>query len=164
MNDALESLNLTQRSQSNANEMSWDERGCFGSPQCAHKNVKSLRERAKSRPPSIYRCTPSNRAIGQISWATDASVAPPTDAVPAFIAPPSATCPHAFKLQRSRANPTDASITSLPGRLSHRQTQSRELPRLDITRQMHLTRRRLTRLGVCHHYAKEDADASVDRR
>jgi hypothetical protein len=45
MNDALESLNLTQRSQSNANEMSWDERGCFGSAQCAHKNVKSPRER-----------------------------------------------------------------------------------------------------------------------
>jgi hypothetical protein len=45
MIDALESLNLTQRSQSNAKEMSWDERGCFGSAQYAHKNVKSPRER-----------------------------------------------------------------------------------------------------------------------
>jgi hypothetical protein len=93
MIDALESLNLTQRSQSHAKEMSWDEKGCFGSAQCAHKNVKSLRERAKSQPPSIYRRTPSQRAIGQISWATDASVAHSTDVVPAFVAPPSATCP-----------------------------------------------------------------------
>jgi hypothetical protein len=47
MIDALESLNLTQTSQSNAKEMSWDERRCFGSVQCAHKNVKSLRERER---------------------------------------------------------------------------------------------------------------------
>jgi hypothetical protein len=63
MIDALESLNLTQRSQSNAKEMSWDERGCFGSAQCAHKNVKSPRDKAKSRLPSIYRRTPSKRSI-----------------------------------------------------------------------------------------------------
>jgi hypothetical protein len=110
MIDALESLNLTQRSQSNAKEMSWDERGCFGSAQCAHKNVKSPRDGAKSRPPSIYRRTSSQRAIGQISWVTDASVAHPTDAVPASIAPPSATHPRAFKLQWSHANPTNASF------------------------------------------------------
>jgi hypothetical protein len=63
MIDTLESLKLTQRSQSNAKEMSWNERGCFGSAQCAHKNVKGSREEAKSRPPSIYRCTPSKRVV-----------------------------------------------------------------------------------------------------
>jgi hypothetical protein len=73
MIDALESLNLTQESQSNAKEMSWYERGCFGSAQCAHKNVKSPRGRAKSRPPSIYRRTPSKRAIGLLSTPTDAA-------------------------------------------------------------------------------------------
>jgi hypothetical protein len=112
MIDALKSLNLTQRSLSNAKEMSWDERGCFGSAQCAHKNVKSLRDGAKSQPPSIYRRTPSQRAVGQISWATDAFIAHPTDVVPASVAPPSATRPRAFKLQRSHANPMDASFAN----------------------------------------------------
>jgi hypothetical protein len=45
MIDALESLNLTQKSQSNANEMSWDKRECFGLAQYAHKYVKCPRER-----------------------------------------------------------------------------------------------------------------------
>jgi hypothetical protein len=63
MIDALESPNLTQRSQSNAKEMSWDERECFGSAQCAHKYVKYPRVRAKSRPTHIYRRTPSKRAV-----------------------------------------------------------------------------------------------------
>jgi hypothetical protein len=66
MIDALESLNLTQRSQSIAKEMSWDEREYFGSAQCAHKYVKCPRVRAKSQPTHIY---------------IDTSVAPPTDAV-----------------------------------------------------------------------------------
>jgi hypothetical protein len=92
--------------------MSGDERECFGSAQCAHENVKSQRVRAKSRPPSIYRRTPSQRAVGQISWTTDASVAHPTDVVPAFVTPSSATCPRAFKLQRSHVNPTDASFAN----------------------------------------------------
>jgi hypothetical protein len=92
--------------------MSGDERECFGSAQCAHKNVKSPRDRAKSRPPSIYRRTPSQRVVGQISWATDASVAHPTDVMPASVAPPSATRPRTFKLQRSHANPTDASFAN----------------------------------------------------
>jgi hypothetical protein len=73
MIDALESLNLTQESQSNAKEMSWDERGCFGSTQCAHKNVKSLRGRAKRRPPSIYRRTPLKRVVGLLSTPIDAA-------------------------------------------------------------------------------------------
>jgi hypothetical protein len=45
--------------------MSWDERGCFGSAQYAHKYIKCPRERAKSRPPSIYRRTPSNRVVSK---------------------------------------------------------------------------------------------------
>jgi hypothetical protein len=45
MIDALESLNLTQESQSNAKEMSWDDRGCFDLAQCAHKYVKNVQER-----------------------------------------------------------------------------------------------------------------------
>jgi hypothetical protein len=92
--------------------MSGDERECFGSAQCAHENVKSPRDGAKSQPPSIYRCTPSQRVIGQISWATDASVTHPTDAVPASIAPPSATCPCTFKLQQPHANLTDTSFAN----------------------------------------------------
>jgi hypothetical protein len=59
MIDALESLNLTQISQSNAKEMIWDERECFGLAQYAHKYVKCPRMRAKSRPPSIY--SPTNK-------------------------------------------------------------------------------------------------------
>jgi hypothetical protein len=98
--------------------MSGDERECFGSAQCAHENVKSPRDRAKSRPLSIYRRTPSQRAVGQMSWATDTSVAHPTDVVPASIAPPSATRPCAFKLQWSHANPTDASFANDNG-VSH---------------------------------------------
>jgi hypothetical protein len=112
MIDALESLNLTQRSQSNAKEMSWDERECFGLAQYAHKYVKCPRVGARSRPRGIYRRTPSKRAVGQNLWATDASVAHPTDVVPVSIAPPSATRPRAFKLQRSHANLTDASFTN----------------------------------------------------
>jgi hypothetical protein len=81
MIDALESLNLTQRSQSITKEMSWDERECFGSAQCAHKYVKCLRVRAKSQPTHIYRRTPSKRVVELTTWATDTSVAPPTDAV-----------------------------------------------------------------------------------
>jgi hypothetical protein len=104
MIDALESLNLAQESQSNANEMSWDEKGCFGSAQYAHKYVKCPRVRAKSRPPSIYRRTPSKRAVGQISWATNAYVAHPTDTVPASVAPPSATRQQASKFQQSSSN------------------------------------------------------------
>jgi hypothetical protein len=75
MIDALESLNLTQESQSNAKEMSWDERRCFGSAQCAQKYVRCPRVGAKSRPPSIYRRTPSKRVVGLKSCMTDASVA-----------------------------------------------------------------------------------------
>jgi hypothetical protein len=92
--------------------MSEDERECFGLAQCAHENVKSLRGGVKSWPPSIYRHIPSQRAIGKISWATDVSVAHPTDIVPTSVTPPSATRPHAFKLQRSHANPTDTSFTN----------------------------------------------------
>jgi hypothetical protein len=76
MIDALESFNLTQRSQSNTKEMSWDERGCFGSVQCAHKNVKSLRERARSQPRGIYSRTPQI-AVGLKFCTTDAFVARP---------------------------------------------------------------------------------------
>jgi hypothetical protein len=104
MIDVLESLNLTQESQSNAKEMSWDERRCFGSAQYAHKYVKCLRVWAKSWPPSIYRRTPSQRAVGQILWATDASVSHPTDVVPASIAHDRATCPRALNSQRSSSN------------------------------------------------------------
>jgi hypothetical protein len=114
MINALESLNLTQRSQSNAKKMSWDERECFGLAQYAHKYVKCPRVGVKSRPTCIYiyRHTPSNRAAGKILWATDASIAHPTDVVPASVAPPSATRPRAFKLQRSHANPTNASFAN----------------------------------------------------
>jgi hypothetical protein len=112
MIDTLESLNLTQRSQSNAKEMSWDKRGCFDSAQSAHKNFKSPKGGAKSRPPSIFRRTPPQRVVGQISWTTGASVTHPTDVVPASVAHPSATRPRAFKLQWSHANPTDASFAN----------------------------------------------------
>jgi hypothetical protein len=64
MIDTLESLNLTQISHSNAKEMSWDEIGCFDSAQCAHKNIRSPRARAKSRPTHIYRRASSKRAVG----------------------------------------------------------------------------------------------------
>jgi hypothetical protein len=71
--------------------MSGDERGCFGSAQCAHKYVKCPRVGAKSRPTHIYRRTPSNRAVsnslGVFSGATNASVAKPTDATAASVAP-----------------------------------------------------------------------------
>jgi hypothetical protein len=50
--------------------------------------------------------------LGKISWVTDASVAHPTDVVPVSIAPLSATHPCAFKIQRSHANPTDASFAN----------------------------------------------------
>jgi hypothetical protein len=46
----------------------------------------------------VYRRTPSQRAVGQISWATDASIAHPIDVVPTSVAPSSATRPRAFKL------------------------------------------------------------------
>jgi hypothetical protein len=62
MINALELLNLTQRSQSNAKEMSWDEREYFGLAQYAHKYVKCLREGAQSRPPSIYQRTPFEKS------------------------------------------------------------------------------------------------------
>jgi hypothetical protein len=110
MINALESLNLTQRSQSNAKEMSWDERGCFGLAQCAHKNVKSPRERARSRPRGIYRRTPSQIAVGLKSCTTDASVSLAIDAALASDACPSATCPEHLKSNSLAPNSTDAYI------------------------------------------------------
>jgi hypothetical protein len=107
MIDALESLNLTQKSQWNAKEMSWDERGCFDLAQYAHKYVKCPRVRVKSRPTHIYRHTPSNRAVELTAWATDASDTPPTDAVPASVAHDCATCPRASKCNGHAASVAD---------------------------------------------------------
>jgi hypothetical protein len=110
MIDALESLNLTQISQSNAKEMSWDEKECFGLAQYAHKYVKCLRDGAKSRTPSIYRRTPSQRVVGLKSCTTDASVTLATYAASASDACPSATCPKRLKSNGLTPNSTDAYI------------------------------------------------------
>jgi hypothetical protein len=52
-----------------------------GSAQDAYKYVKVPGDRAQSRPTSIYRRTPSNRAVIPTMGSLDASVAIATDAV-----------------------------------------------------------------------------------
>jgi hypothetical protein len=89
--------------------MSWDERGCFGSAQCAHKNVKCLRGLAKSQPTHIYRGTPSKRAVGLITGAQDAPTLMHWMHPAASGAPIVATCPCSFKDQWSIQQPPDAS-------------------------------------------------------
>jgi hypothetical protein len=126
MIDVLESLNLTQRSQWNEKEMSWDERGCFGSAQCTHKNVKSPRERAKSRPPSIYRRTPSQIAIGLKTCTTDAVTLSNRRGTPASVARMATTCPASSNFN-GRIQPTDTSVVAETQRLSSRRTQSSKL-------------------------------------
>jgi hypothetical protein len=115
MIDTLKSLNLTQRSQSNAKKMSWDERGCFGSAQCAHKKIKSPRVKAKSWPTHIYRCTPSNRAVmpslGLKSQAIDALTLSNGRGTLASVARMAAMCPTHLN-SNGQFQLTDASIAA----------------------------------------------------
>jgi hypothetical protein len=96
-----------------------DERGCFGSAQCAHKNVKSPRERAKSRPPSIYRHTPSKRVVGLLSTSTDVA--------PGVWHSEKRHMSMCLKSNGHAPHTSDAYIARMPGRLSHWQTLTNKL-------------------------------------
>jgi hypothetical protein len=115
MIDALESLNLTQRSQSNAKEMSWNKRGCFGSAQYAHKNVKSPRVGVKSWLPSIYRGTLRKEPLGSLRDRRTRLSLTRQMQCPAYVAPPCATCPRASKFQRSSSNRQTRPMLARPG-------------------------------------------------
>jgi hypothetical protein len=111
MIDALESLNLTQESQSNAKEMSWDERGCFGSAQCAHKYVKCPREGDKSRPTHIYIDAPLRKeSLSSLhDRRTRLSLTRQTRR-PVSVTPPCATCPRASNFNGRAPHMSDTFI------------------------------------------------------